>query len=108
MKQNYFKQARIVENDSIFILDIPTFKLYKENLGKFPSYEKEQITQSDDFDSQNASDILSNCGSTLRGMEEIAKKISSPSFKADLAPLFENIRDILKYFGQIPRKSHRP
>ena len=105
MKQNYFKQARIVENDSIFILDIPTFKLYKENLGKIPSYEKEQIAQSDDFDSQNASDILGNCGSTLRDMEEIARKISSPSFKADLAPLFENIRDILNILEKYPEKA---
>ena len=105
MKQNYFKQARIVENDSIFILDIPTFKLYKENLGKIPSYEKEQIGPADDFDSQNASDILSNCGKILRNMEEMARKISSPSFKADLAPLFENIRDILNILEKYPEKA---
>lgn len=105
MKQNYFKQARIVENDSIFILDIPTFKLYKENLGKIPSYQKEQIEPGEDFDSQKASDILGNCGSILRDMEEMTRKISSPSFKTDLKPLFENIRDILNILEKYPEKA---
>lgn len=105
MKQNYFKQARIVENDSIFILDIPTFKLYKENLGKIPSYEKDQIGPTDDFDTQKASDILTNCGKILMDMEEKAKKISSPSFRSNLAPLFENIKDILSILEKYPDKA---
>lgn len=105
MKQNYFKQARIVENDSIFILDIPTFKLYKENLGKIPTYEKDQIGPADDFDTQKASDILTNCGKILRDMEDRSRKIQSPSFRADLDPLFENIRDILNILEKYPEKA---
>lgn len=105
MKQNYFKQARIVENDSIFILDIPTFKLYKENLGKIPSYEKDQIGPADDFDTQKASDILANCGQILKDMEDRSRKIQSPSFRADLDPLFENIRDILNILEKYPEKA---
>ena len=105
MKQNYFKQARIVENDSIFILDIPTFKLYKENLGRVPSYEKDQIGPTDDFDTQKASDILTNCGKILMDMEEKAKKISSSSFRSNLAPLFENIKDILSILEKYPDKA---
>lgn len=30
IKEDYFPEARIVENNSIFILDIPTYSLYKE------------------------------------------------------------------------------
>ncbi|WP_308652837.1 5-bromo-4-chloroindolyl phosphate hydrolysis family protein [uncultured Anaerococcus sp.] len=105
MKQNYFKQARIVENDSIFILDIPTFKLYKENLGKIPSYEKEKIEPAEDFDAQKASDILTNCGQILMDMEDRSRKIQSPSFRADLSPLFENIRDILNILEKYPEKA---
>lgn len=105
MKQNYFKQARIVENDSIFILDIPTFKLYKENLGRVPSSKKEEIGSVEDLTSHEAGEIIENCTRILRQMQETSEKISSTSFKANLNPLFENIRDILNILEKYPDKA---
>ena len=105
MKQNYFKQARIVENDSIFILDIPTFKLYKENLGRVPSSKKEEIGPVEDLTSHEADEIIENCTRILRQMQETSEKISSTSFKANLNPLFENIRDILNILEKYPDKA---
>lgn len=111
MKQNYFKQARIVENDSIFILDIPTFKLYKESLGKLPSSNKEELDQKEklgqveDLSVHKAEEIITNCGGILKEMQENSEKILSQSFRADLAPLFENIRDILNILEKYPDKA---
>lgn len=105
MKQNYFKQARIVENDSIFILDIPTFKLYKENLGKIPSYKKEEIGQVEDLSTYQAEEIIGNCDKLLEEMKKRRDSITSPSFNKSLEPLFENIEDILNIVKKYPEKA---
>lgn len=105
MKQNYFKQARIVENDSIFILDIPTFKLYKENLGKVPSYKKEEIGPVEDLNTYEAEEIIANSSAILKDMEEKRALIHSRDFGAALNPLFENIRDILEILKKYPDKA---
>lgn len=105
MKQNYFKQARIVENDSIFILDIPTFKLYKENLGKIPSYKKEEIGQVEDLSTYQAEEIIGNCEKLLEEMKKRRDSITSPSFNKSLEPLFENIEDILNIVKKYPEKA---
>lgn len=105
MKQNYFKQARIVENDSIFILDIPTFKLYKENLGKVPSYKKEEIGQVEDLSTYQAEEIIGNCEKLLEEMKKRRDSITSLSFNKSLEPLFENIEDILNIVKKYPEKA---
>ncbi len=105
MKQNYFKQARIVENDSIFILDIPTFKLYKENLGKIPSYKKEEIGQVEDLSTYQAEEIIGNCEKLLEEMKKRRDSITSLSFNKSLEPLFENIEDILNIVKKYPEKA---
>ena len=105
MKQNYFKQARIVENDSIFILDIPTFKLYKENLGKIPSYKKEEIGQVEDLSTYQAEEIIGNCEKLLEEMKKRRDSITSLSFNKSLEPLFENIADILNIVKKYPEKA---
>lgn len=105
MKQNYFKQARIVENDSIFILDIPTFKLYKENLGKIPSYKKEEIGQVEDLSTYQSEEIIGNCEKLLEEMKKRRDSITSLSFNKSLEPLFENIEDILNIVKKYPEKA---
>lgn len=105
MKQNYFKQARIVENDSIFLLDIPTFKLYKENLGKVPSYKKEEIGQVEDLSTYQAEEIIGNCEKLLEEMKKRRDSITSLSFNKSLKPLFENIADILNIVKKYPEKA---
>ena len=105
MKQNYFKQARIVEDDSIFILDIPTFKLYKENLGKIPSYKKEDLGPVEDVNTDQAKNLLKESKKILGEMKVRAKLIKSDSFRESLNPLFSNSEDILEIVNKYPDKA---
>ncbi|WP_296115240.1 5-bromo-4-chloroindolyl phosphate hydrolysis family protein [uncultured Anaerococcus sp.] len=105
MKQNYFKQARIVEDDSIFILDIPTFKLYKENLGKIPSHKKEGLGPVEDVNIDQAKDLIKESKKILGEMKVRAKLIESDSFRKSLNPLFSNSEDILEIVNKYPDKA---
>lgn len=105
MKQNYFKQARIVEDDSIFILDIPTFKLYKENLGKIPSYKKEGLGPVEDVNTDQAKNLLKESKKILGEMKVRAKLMKSDSFRESLNPLFSNSEDILAIVNKYPDKA---
>ena len=108
MKQNYFKQARIVENDSIFILDIPTFKLYKEKIAGLPYYKREEITDDvsvEDINKDQAENIITNSDQILEKMNKSGSNIRSESFKAKLSVLFTNIADILNIVKKYPQKA---
>lgn len=111
MKQNYFKQARIVENDSIFILDIPTFKLYKDKLNSFPSSDKDELNDTFtnqsiyEINKQQAEDIIKNGDEILQKMNLSSSNIRDLSFKTDLAELFKNITDILNIVKRYPDKA---
>lgn len=114
MKKNYFKQARIVEDGKIFILDIPTFKLYKEKLDKIPSYRK-NLTDDVEIDGENLSvedlnkersqEIIAESITSLDKLSEKRDEIESPSFKEHLGKLIENSTDILKIIEKYPDKA---
>lgn len=114
MKKNYFKQARIVEDGKIFILDIPTFKLYKEKLDKIPSYRK-NLTDDVEMDGENLSvedlnkersqEIIAESITSLDKLSEKRDEIKSPSFKESLGKLIENSTDILKIIEKYPDKA---
>ena len=114
MKKNYFKQARIVEDGKIFILDIPTFKLYKEKLDQIPSYRK-NLTDDVEIDGENLSvedlnkersqEIIAESITSLDKLSEKRDEIESPSFKEHLGKLIENSTDILKIIEKYPDKA---
>lgn len=114
MRKNYFKQARIVEDGKIFILDIPTFKLYKEKLDQIPSYRK-NLTDDVEIDGENLSvedlnkersqEIIAESISSLDKLSEKSEEIESPSFKESLGKLIENSTDILKIIEKYPDKA---
>lgn len=114
MQKNYFKQARIVENGKIFILDIPTFKLYKEKLDQIPSYRKNlsddpMIDASDMsveyLNSERAQEIISESIISLDKLSEQKEKIENSSFKVNLGKLIENSTSILKIIEKYPEKA---
>lgn len=114
MKKNYFKQARIVEDGKIFILDIPTFKLYKEKLDKIPSYRKnltddvessEENLSVEDLNAERSQEIIAESISSLDKLSEKSEEIESPSFKESLGKLIENSTDILKIIEKYPDKA---
>lgn len=114
MRKNYFKQARIVEDGKIFILDIPTFKLYKEKLDQIPSYRK-NLTDDVEIDGENLSvedlnkersqEIIAESITSLDKLSEKRDEIESPSFKESLGKLIENSTDILKIIEKYPDKA---
>ena len=114
MRKNYFKQARIVEDGKIFILDIPTFKLYKEKLDQIPSYRK-NLTDDVEMDGENLSvedlnkersqEIIAESITSLDKLSEKRDEIESPSFKESLGKLIENSTDILKIIEKYPDKA---
>lgn len=114
MKKNYFKQARIVEDGKIFILDIPTFKLYKEKLDQIPSYRKnltddveasEENLSVEDLNKERSQEIIAESISSLDKLSEKSEEIESPSFKESLGNLIENSTDILKIIEKYPDKA---
>lgn len=114
MRKNYFKQARIVEDGKIFILDIPTFKLYKEKLDQIPSYRK-NLTDDVEIDGENLSvedlnkersqEIIAESITSLDKLSEKRDEIESPSFKESLGKLIDNSTDILKIIEKYPDKA---
>ncbi len=114
MRKSYFKQARIVEDGKIFILDIPTFKLYKEKLDQIPSYRK-NLTDDVEIDGENLSvedlnkersqEIIAESITSLDKLSEKSEEIESPSFKESLGKLIENSTDILKIIEKYPDKA---
>lgn len=105
MKQNYFKQARIVEDDSIFILDIPTFKLYKDKLDKIPQKSKEEIGPVEDINEIQAEDLIRLSEKSLGEIIEKSQMIKDFDFKSKIDPLIENTRDIINIIKKYPDKA---
>ena len=114
MKKNYFKQARIVENGKIFILDIPTFKLYKEKLDKLPSY-RENLTSDtspmdeslspEDINRQKANELIKESILSLDKISETKNDIKDAAFREDVDHLLGNSEDILKIIEKYPDKA---
>lgn len=114
MKQDYFKQARIVEDDSIFILDIPTFRLYKQKVTGLPYYKRAALEEDDSeevsvesINKDQADSIIESSDKILEKMNAIGSNIRSRTFKDKLSKLFSNISDILDLVKRYPDKAVR-
>lgn len=105
MKQNYFKQARIVEDDSIFILDIPTFKLYKEKHDKIPHKNKEEIGPVEDINEIKAEELIKDSEKALTEIIENSQKVEDLDFKTKINPLIESTKDIINIVKKYPDKA---
>lgn len=111
MKRGYFYQARIVENDTMFILDIPTFRLYKDKRKDIPVIKiKEDDTDEEalveDLSFQRASEILNSGKIVLEEIKNTKNKISNSDFKSNVEKLIKNSSDILNIVEKYPDKSY--
>ena len=110
MKRGYFHQARIVEDDSLFILDIPTFRLYKEKKKEIPevkvktSNEDEVLVE--DLSSERAKEILNQGRSSIDEIRASQSKILNADFRANVDKLLKNANDILNIVEKYPEKSY--
>lgn len=110
MKRGYFYQARIVENDSLFILDIPTFRLYKEKKKEIPeprvkSYEEDEVLV-EDLSAERAKEILNQGKNYIEEIKLSQSKISKQDFRENVDKILKNSTDILNIVEKYPDKSY--
>ncbi|MFO3715774.1 5-bromo-4-chloroindolyl phosphate hydrolysis family protein [Anaerococcus cruorum] len=110
MKRGYFHQARIVEDDSLFILDIPTFRLYKEKKKEIPEArvktESEDEVLVEDLSLERAREILDRGKVAINEIKTSQAKINDANFKSNVDKLLKNATDILNIVEKYPEKSY--
>ncbi len=111
MNKGYFKQARIVENDSLFLLDIPTFKLYKDQKSKMPnlSYEEKKQIENDAHKNVNiekAENIIQIASKEINSINLDISRIKSRSFLEKVIEIKKNIENIVNIIKRYPDKAY--
>ncbi len=110
MKRGYFHQARIVEDDSLFILDIPTFRLYKDKKKEIPEArvktESEDEVLVEDLSFERSREILDQGKVVINEIKTSQAKINDTNFKTNVDKLLKNARDILNIVEKYPEKSY--
>lgn len=108
MDKNYFKQARIVENESLFLLDIPTFKLYKkEKQGLSSPNEKREIEKGHDENSkQRAQRIVDISNKHLNSINLSIARIENRAFLEKVIEIKKTIQNIINIIKKYPEKSY--
>lgn len=110
MKRGYFHQARIVEDDSLFILDIPTFRLYKDKKKEIPeakvktSDEDEVLVE--DLSSERAKEILALGKNSIEEIKKNQARITNLDFRNNVDKILKNSNDILNIVEKYPDKSY--
>ena len=109
MKNQYFKQARLVEDNSIFILDIPTYKLYKEKVESIPGYDYKMEYSDEILDDNNierVEEIISQSKISIKKIEDQAMKIENEEMKLYIHRITNHSRDIMTILKKYPDKSY--
>lgn len=110
MKRGYFYQARIVEDDSLFILDIPTFKLYKEKSKesiqtKTVNKDEDEVLV-EDLSFERAKEIINQGKNSLDRIKLSQVRINDANFRTNIDKLIKNSVDILNIVEKYPDKSY--
>lgn len=110
MKRGYFYQARIVEDDSLFILDIPTFKLYKEKSKesiqtKTVNKDEDEVLV-EDLSFERAKEIINQGKNSLDRIKLSQDRINDANFRTNIDKLIKNSVDILNIVEKYPDKSY--
>ncbi|WP_282928834.1 5-bromo-4-chloroindolyl phosphate hydrolysis family protein [Anaerococcus sp. Marseille-Q7828] len=111
IKEDYFPEARIVENNSIFILDIPTYSLYKERKNEILSEASDirQISNEQNLEEINlvrSKEIIDSAKKDLVAINLVKNKIENKNFIDHIEDLENSSKDILKVIENHPESSH--
>ena len=111
MKKGYFKQARIVENDSLFLLDIPTFKLYKNQKNQMVnlSYEEKKQIEKDaheDVNIEKAENIIKISSKEINSINLDISRIKNRSFLEKVIEIKKTIENIVNIIKRYPEKAY--
>lgn len=111
MDKGYFKQARIVENDSLFLLDIPTFKLYKDqkmNLPKSNTYEEVKKIEKEAHDDtviERAENLINTSNKYLNSITLSISRIENRAFLEKVIELKKTVQNIINIVKRYPEKA---
>lgn len=111
MEKGYFKQARIVENDSLFLLDISTFKLYKNQKNKMAnlSYEEKKQIEKDahkDVNIEKAENIIKISSKEINSINLDISRIKNRSFLEKVIEIKKTIENIVNIIKRYPEKAY--
>ncbi|MDO4594567.1 MAG: 5-bromo-4-chloroindolyl phosphate hydrolysis family protein [Tissierellia bacterium] len=103
MNKGYFKQARLVEKNQLFLLDIPTYKAYKGELDKKNILENANDPKQIEEDKKNrATDILDEGKKYLDIIDDIKQKIENRSVYEKVIKIETTISNILSTIKKYP------
>ncbi|WP_073997194.1 5-bromo-4-chloroindolyl phosphate hydrolysis family protein [Anaerococcus urinomassiliensis] len=111
IKEDYFPEARIVENKSLFILDIPTYSLYKERKNEILSEASDirQISNEQNLEEINlvrSKEIIESANKDLIAINLVKNKIENKTFIDHIEDFENSSKDILKVIENHPESSH--
>ncbi|MBS4890043.1 MAG: 5-bromo-4-chloroindolyl phosphate hydrolysis family protein [Anaerococcus vaginalis] len=111
MNKGYFKQARIVENNSLFLLDIPTFKLYKNQKNQMPNLsheENKKIAQdtSTKTSKDKAEEIIKISSKEITSINLSISRIKNRSFLEKVIEIKKTIENITNIIKRYPEKAY--
>ncbi len=111
IKEDYFPEARIVENKSLFILDIPTYSLYKERKNEILSEASDirQISNEQNLEEINlvrSKEIIESANKDLNAINLVKNKIENKTFIDHIEDFENSSKDILKVIENHPESSH--
>lgn len=111
MNKGYFKQARIVENDSLFLLDIPTFKLYKNQKNQMPNLsheENKKVAQdtSTKTSKDKAEEIIKISSKEITSINLSISRIKNRNFLEKVIEIKKTIENITNIIKRYPEKAY--
>lgn len=111
MNKGYFKQARIVENNSLFLLDIPTFKLYKNQKNQMPNLsheENKKIAQDTNTktNKDKAEEIIRISSKEITSINLDISRIKNRNFLEKVIEIKKTIENITNIIKRYPEKAY--
>ena len=111
IKEDYFPEARIVENKSLFILDIPTYSLYKERKNEILSEASDirQISNEQNLEDVNlarSKEIIESAIKDLNSINLVKNKIKNKYFFGHIEAFENSSQNILKVIENHPESAH--
>lgn len=111
IKEDYFPEARIVEDKSLFILDIPTYSLYKERKNEIltGNEEVEKISNEQNLEEINierSKEIIESANKDLDSINLVKNKIENKYFFDHIEDFENSSKNVLKVIENHPESSY--
>lgn len=111
IKEDYFPEARIVEDKSLFILDIPTYSLYKERKNEIltGNEEVEKISNEQNLEEINierSKEIIESANKDLDSINLVKNKIENKYFFVHIEDFENSSKNVLKVIENHPESSY--